>query len=174
MGKYVMTPEHKQKLEVGRLRWQHSTKGKPKKVKATLKQIKTLLYMNQGMSKHRAQLKAGYSKVGANKTKKSFFAKKGVKQMIVDMADQLADQGLTTQYMAVKFKQWLEAETVQGIPDTKNQIEAYKEWKKVMDERDTAEGGLKMKRKLTIEEFVMDRPKKETIEDITPIEKTDA
>lgn len=167
-----MTEEHKQKLEAGRLKWQHSTKGKPKKHKATIRQIRTLQYMNQGMSKHAAQLKAGYKETTAEKPKRVFFARKGVQQMIVDMAEQLVNQGLTTQYMALKFKQWLEAENNEGNPDTKNQLEAYKEWKKVMDEHSGAEQGLKMKRKLTIEEFVLGRKTDEVMEG-EMVEKTD-
>lgn len=173
MHKGQMTLEHKRKLEEGRLRWQHSTKGKPKKVKATIKQIRTLQYMNQGMSRRKAQLKAGYSQAHADIPKHIFFKKKGVQQMIVDMAEQLVNQDLTTQYMAIKFKQWIEAKNDKGNPDTKQQIDAYREWKKVMDQHQEAESGLKMKRKLTIEEFVMDGKKEKAI-DITPIEKTDA
>lgn len=162
-----LTEEHKRKLHEGLRRWLPTTRGKKKKHRATIKQIKALQYMNQGMSKRKAMIKAGYAVPTAQQPGRKFFSRQGVKQMILDMGTELVDQGLTTKYMALKFKQWMETETG-GKPDTRVQIEAYREWKKVMDQREEAKSGLRMKRKLTIEEFVMDRQKKETSEDIQP------
>jgi len=121
----------------------------------TLKQIKAVQYMNQGMTKRQALLKAGYSIAVASHPTKFFMERKGVKRMLSTMVGELADAGLTTTYMVNKFKEWLEAEGVGG-PDYTTQLAAYREWKKITD-ADQAEnnpGNHQVKRKLTIEEFI--------------------
>lgn len=131
----------------------------------TLKQIKALQYINQGDSPRKAMVKAGYSlSGGASHPGRNLFATPGVKRLISNMAGELSDEGLTVKYMVGKFKEWLEAtkttnsftEPDKNIPDYKVQLEAYKEWKKIMDQHEQAvnpQGG-QISRKLTIEEFV--------------------
>jgi hypothetical protein len=150
----TLSLEHRKKLSEGLTKWNLNRKGYKRKRKATLRMIKALQYMNQGLSHHKAKLKAGYSLGEAIKPKRIFLQRKGVQQMIADMGEELVNQGLTTQYMTIKFKQWLEATNEKGSPDNRVQMEAYREWKKVMDEQSETENGLKVKRKLTIEEFV--------------------
>lgn len=125
----------------------------------TIMQVRALQYINQGMSKRAAMIKAGYSKSSAINPGKVLMNKKGVKNILISMAGELNDAGLTTEYMVAKFKEWLEAEKSSESgksPDYEIQLKAYKEWKKVMDEQagDTLKPGVK--RKLTIEEFIKD------------------
>ncbi len=120
--------------------------------------------MNQGMSKRQALFKAGYSNEVASHPTKQFMEKRGVKIMINTMAMELADAGLTTAYMVNKFKEWMEAtkqtnsftEPDKTIPDYKVQLEAYKEWKKILDQHQAENNpnNGQLKRRLTIDEFV--------------------
>lgn len=131
----------------------------------TLKQIKALQFINQGDSPRKAMIKAGYSMSGAAAHPgRDLYNRPGVKRMISNMAGELADEGLTMKYMVGKFKQWLEATKTtnsftqpdKNIPDYKVQLEAYKEWKKIMDQYEQGlnpQGG-QLSRKLTIEEFI--------------------
>lgn len=134
---------------------------------ATVRQIKTLILMNQGKSKHRAMLEAGYARDVAEKPRRDFFKSPAVQAMIQTMATELANEGLTVEYMKGKFKEWLEAQKVdhshtepdQLVPDYDVQLKAYDKWKKIMDEHNEGVMGNtkgKMTRKLTIEEFVSD------------------
>ena len=130
----------------------------------TLKQIQALQYINQGMSKRQALLKAGYSNEVASHPTKLFMKTSGVKRMLNTMARELADEGLTVAYMVNKFKEWLEAEKVTNsftepdkkVPDYKIQLDAYKEWKKIVDQHDAQHNPTvgQVKRRLTIDEFV--------------------
>lgn len=143
-------------------------KRKYMRSKPTLKQIRALQYINQGMSKRQAMLKAGYSEGAARHPKVALMEKKGVRRMISDMSGQLQDAGLTTQYMVQKFAEWMEAtklhtsmtEPDREVPDYQVQLKAYTEWKKVLDAENNGENG-KIKRKLTIEEYVMDGEKEQ-------------
>lgn len=135
----------------------------PRTVRPTPMQIKALIYKNQGMSKYKAMLKAGYSNNLARKPNRDFYNLKGVKMMIESMASRIMDEGLTTEYMAIKFKEWMDAQKIhtshtepdKHVPDYDTQLKAYDRWKKIMDNEASGrplEGGVK--RKLTIEEFV--------------------
>lgn len=155
-----------------------------RKTKPTVKQIKALQLMNGGMSKRQAMIQAGYSTYVAEKPYKDFLGAAGVKSQIVSMATMLEDAKLNTVYMVEKFKEWLEAQKVVSarvvaakgkpssfdeeleeadsktddfieVPDYKTQLEAYKEWKKVMDQASNPDTtGKKVSRKMTIEEFI--------------------
>src|ERR1035437_6330753 len=75
----------------------------------TLKQIKTLQYMNQGMTVHRAMKEAGYSKaslVTSSKFKKSPV----VQKMMSGLKSKLVDKGFTVDFLADKFMEWINAE----------------------------------------------------------------
>jgi hypothetical protein len=150
---------------------------KKRKRKASVRQIKALQLMNSlGYSKHKAMIEAGYSQVTASKPNRKFFQTKGVQSQIMDMGKYLEEAGLNSRYMVLKFKEWMGAQRqisaiVIGdpkdadskttdfieVPDYKTQLEAYKEWKKVMDQAQNPDTtGKKVGRKLTIEEFVED------------------
>ena len=146
---------------------------------ATIKQIRAIQYKNQGMSTRSAMLKAGYSKGAAQNPGTRLMKTKGVQNSLMAFSKKLAQDGLTDSYMVKKFKEWLEAQrTVSAlvvggkqdgakasttdfieVPDYKVQLEAYKEWKKIMDQQEEwskNDGKGQMKRKLTIEEFITD------------------
>ena len=88
----------------------------PKKRKytrgATLKQIRAIQYKNQGLTTRQAMLKAGYSLSMAANPKRELLQKPAVKRLISSMWGELTDAGLTTEYMVVKFKEWLNAQKV--------------------------------------------------------------
>lgn len=133
---------------------------KPRRVKPSIRQIRALQYKNQGMSTRQAMIKAGYSKNSSGQPGRLLYGTGGVKQILDSMAGELNDAGLTTKYMVGKFKEWMEAEKVhtshtepdRTVPDYDVQLKAYDRWEKVMTPKDI--GGGKVKRKLTIEEFV--------------------
>lgn len=144
------------------------TTGIRRRTQPTIKQIKTLVLMNQGKSKRAAMIQSGYKVDVAEKPRREFFKSPAVQAMIQSMASELANEGLTVEYMKGKFKEWLEAEKIdhshtspdQLVPDYDVQLKAYDKWKKIMDEHNQGvmgNNGLgKVKRKLTIEEFVSD------------------
>lgn len=133
----------------------------------TLKQIKTLQLVNQGMTVHRAMKEAGYKKRTYEKSSE-FMKSPVVKQMIMNMGKELRDKGLTEKFMAGKFEEWINAkqkkneyvgkddsgkpmyEEVEN-PDYDTQIKAYDRWDKAVNPNQITPG---TKRKLTIEEFV--------------------
>lgn len=148
----TIQPEILEKIEM--------VKRKARSPKPTVKQIKALRYMNQGMSQLAAMKKAGYSKNSASKPSQEFWPTKGVQALISSMALELADSGLNTAFMVKKFKEWMDAKKYVGkngeeVNDPATQMLAYDRWKKVMDEQapQKTDGG-KIKRKMTIEEFI--------------------
>lgn len=130
----------------------------------TLKQIKALQYMNQGMTKRSAMLKAGYSVAAANHPKQALMEKKSVRKILRGMADELQDVGLTQAYMANKVAEFMEASKIHSsptepdreVPDYQTQVRGYNIWKDAMEKAEGGESEGKVKRKLTIEEFVTD------------------
>lgn len=127
---------------------------------ATLKQIKALQYINQGFSKRQAMIKAGYSAKTAASPSIHLMNKVGVKDILYGMAGDLVDAGLTKEFITLKIKEWFEAQKVDHshtgpdtlVPDYDTQIKAYDRWEKIMEQQINPEK--KVKRKLTIEEFV--------------------
>lgn len=132
--------------------------------KPTLKQIQALQYINQGMSKRQAMLKAGYALDTAGHPDRTLMKADGVKMIGRSMYMELAQAGITSEFMIEKFKEWLNAtkstnsftEPDKSVPDYAIQMKAYQEWKKIVDMYD-AENNPKngqIKRTLTISEFV--------------------
>lgn len=126
----------------------------------TAKQIKALQLVNQGYSKRRAMLEAGYSKNVANQSSR-LLKGTAIQGILETMKAYLSEEGLTAKYMAGKFKEWMEATKVITshtepdilIPDYDTQIKAYDRWEKVInkEEGDKVTG---LRRKITFEEFV--------------------
>ncbi len=137
------------------------SKAKSIRVKPTTKQILTLKYINEGLNKRQAQIKAGYSVKNATHNTGRTLRSKSIKQVLDNMKGELVDAGLTTTYMVNKFKEWLEAQKIHGsmtehdreVPDYKIQLDAYKAWKEIMQPDDGPVGAVK--RKLTIEEYFL-------------------
>lgn len=132
--------------------------------KPTLKQIQALQYMNQGMSKRQAMLKAGYALDTAGHPTRTLMKTDGVKMIGRTMYMELAQAGITSEFMIEKFREWLNAtkttnsftEPDKSVPDYAIQLKAYQEWKKIVDQHEieTNPTGNKLKRTLTISEFV--------------------
>ena len=146
--------------------------GRIKRLRPTIKQTKALQFLKEekGISVRQAMIKAGYSVAAANKGKE-FFKNKGVQNYLAGLKEYVTNQGLDNQKMASKFKEWIDAtskhpeivgrdekgkpeyEYVDG-PDYDTQIKAYDRWEKVMEMGEN--GGPKLKRRLSVEEFVND------------------
>lgn len=135
-------------------------KGKVRRRKPTVRQVLALKYINQGMSKRQAMLKAGYSPFVAATPGKRLMNSEGVAQLLGKMQGELQDAGLTSKYMALKFKEWIEAkkwmtshtEPDREVPDYDTQIKAFDRWEKAMGGISTQKG--KVKRQLTVTEFI--------------------
>ncbi len=129
----------------------------------TPKQVKALQLHNQGLSWHRAMKEAGYS---ASTVAQSSRLRKSptIQAMISSMPAELVNAGLTPQYMALKFKEWIDAtkqlsarrnfetDDFIEVPDYETQIKAFDRWEKSM--QPVQPNGKGIKRKLTIEEFI--------------------
>lgn len=120
----------------------------------SLKQIKTVQLINQGYSTHRAMKEAGYSQ---SSLKQSYKFKKSpvVQNLMINLGKKLRDKGFTSEYLADKFMEWMEAEKVTKYGKDKDydtQIKAYREAKEIFKPQEAMSKGVK--RKLTIEEFV--------------------
>ena len=123
----------------------------------SVKQIKTLQLINQGYTTHRAMKEAGYSQ---SSLKQSYKFKKSpiVRNAIAGLSAELVGQGLTKEFLAAKFMEWINAEKPfsshtepdKMIPDYDIQLKAYDRAKDILVPQ--ADKGVK--RKLTIEEFV--------------------
>lgn len=132
------------------------------KKQPTLKQIKAIKYINQGMSAYKAMQKAGYSQETSMKPSQNLFNKRGVQSLILTMGHEMAAEGLTSKYMVAKFKEWMEAQKIhtshtepdREVPDYDVQIRAYDRWEKVMTRGQEQMGLGTVKRKITLEEFI--------------------
>lgn len=134
-----------------------------KRLKPTIKQTKTLQFIKEGDSIRNSMIKAGYSVKTANKGRE-FFKQKGVQSYVNGLQEYVVNAGLTNQKMADKFKEWIDAEKIttshtepdRSVPDYETQLKAYDRWEKIMNMGES--GGPKLKRKLTVEEFIADDP----------------
>lgn len=119
----------------------------------SLKQIKTMQLVSQGYTLHRAMKEAGYSQ---SSLKQGWKWKKSpvVQNMMLGLAGKLRDKGFTTDLIADKFIEWINAEKVTKFGTDKDydtQIKAYDRAKEILNPTTEGKG---IKRKLTIEEFV--------------------
>jgi len=120
----------------------------------TIRQIKTLQFMNQGMSKRKAMMMAGYKAGWASRPYKEFFRSPAVRSVLLGMKDILVDMGLTKEFMAAKVKEWVTASNGDK-PDYETQIKAYDRWEKIMEKEENIQaGGGKVKRRIEFTEFV--------------------
>ena len=138
-----------------------------KRNRPTIKQVKTLQNLKEGMNMTQAMTKAGYSGTVA-KRGRVFFQQKGVQTYLKGLREYVTEAGLTNQKMAEKFKEWIDAEKVvtshtepdKSVPDYETQLKTFDRWKDLME---MGEGGNpKIKRRLTVEEFVNDELKDES------------
>ena len=127
----------------------------------TLKQIKTLQLINQGYSTRRAMKEAGYANGSLNKSHIIISKNPTVQRMKIGLEHKLWEKGLTTEFLADKFMEWINAqkpfsshtEPDKMIPDYDTQLKAFDRAKEIMNPQEPNKG---IKRKLTITEFVND------------------
>lgn len=114
------------------------------------KQIRALQLINQGYSKRRAMLEAGYAKSTANCKPHLVTRSRAAMEVFESMKGALTNSKLNGEYMARKFEKWLEAQK-DDKDDYKTQIAAFKEFKDVVKPAEEQSG---LKRKITYEEFL--------------------
>lgn len=128
----------------------------------TIKQIKAVQFMNQGMTPTEAQRKAGYSPGMVNSHGKAkFFKQQGVQTLLGGMKEVLISADLTQQFMATKMREWMDATKVdhshtepdREVPDYKVQMDAYDRWLGIMSEGQV-DPKKRPSRKVTFEEWV--------------------
>jgi len=105
-----------------------------KRRKPTVLQRKAteLLALNPKLSKRQAMIQAGYSEVSASHPKQNLVETSGAKTAIEEMKEKLIGRGITIDYMAEKYKEWMEAKKVKGsmtepdkiVPDYETQLKA--------------------------------------------------
>ncbi len=103
----------------------------------------------QGMSKTEALRKAGYSE-STVRTPQKVFTSQAIMTAVDKFKLELKDAGLTTEYMASKFREWMEKGNVL------EQQSAYKLYKEVVldQELKTKPEEGQLKRRVTLEEFI--------------------
>lgn len=139
--------------------------------KPTKKQTTALQLINNGLSPRQAMLKAGYSEEAANHPKR-LFKSQGVQALIDKFQFELSDVGVTTNYLAKKYAEWLDATKKQSVkvsvddkgrpifelvdmPDYNVQIEAGKMLKEVFNLKPDTKKNEGLAKRVTFEEFVM-------------------
>ena len=91
-----------------------------------------ILTTNKKISKRQAMIQAGYSKTTASHPKQNLIDAPGTKTAIEQMKEKLAGRGITIDYMAEKYKEWMEAKKIKGsmtepdkiVPDYETQLKA--------------------------------------------------
>lgn len=115
----------------------------------SIRQIKALQNLAQGMSKRQAMIKAGYSLSTANQAAR-VFDKKSMKNLLETYKELFEKAGINPAYIVGKFSEWLNSENEEV------QLKAYDRYEKIMGivgkENQKTEG---FKRTLTIQEFVL-------------------
>lgn len=149
-----------------------SPRRKQRTQKLTPKQIAQAQYMLEGYSIRQARLKAGYSQSFADH--KGLDTQKGVIKYVDSMRQKLAQEGMDDDYIAGKFKEWMDAKKVVSariimkgsdgdadsktddfidVPDYDIQIKAYDRFEKLMHVGNKEPGGQK-KREITLTEYL--------------------
>ena len=100
----------------------------------SIKQIMAIKYFSEGLSKRQALLRAGYSVSTADQPSR-VFKTKSMRSLVGNVQDELVDEGITSNYVSSKIKEWFEAEkTVNGlvVSDYNIQIKAFDLWFKII------------------------------------------
>ncbi len=147
-------------------------KPRTRNTRATIKQVKAVKFISDGMSVRGALIKAGYSIKTANLSTR-FFEKKGAKMALESQIAHLNRAGVTQEKLANKLAEFIDAgvtKTVKGVevkkngkvrrtyreiflPDYKTQIEGVKLADGIFQRNNPT--NQKKKREMTITEFVM-------------------
>ena len=131
------------------------------KIVPSPQQIKAVQLVAQGYSASKALREAGYSKRTA-RLSTGMLKGRGFQVALESMFTHLENAGINNEYMAGKYKEWLDAkktdhshtEPDKEVPDYEIQIKAAKLLHERQDKIIGLKGGGGVKRKLTIEEFV--------------------
>lgn len=135
----------------------------------TDKQKKLAHYLLQGLTKRQAMLRAGYTPTVSSNTTYSNPRLQRVLTYVESLRGKMEKQGLNDDYIAKKFKQWLEAQKVVSarkgsnadsstddfieVPDYDIQIKAYDRYDKVMSLEGKSQPGFK-KREISLTEWI--------------------
>lgn len=127
---------------------------------ASQKQLTAFQLRAQGLSPTEAARKAGYSEATIN-TPKQIFTSQALVTAVDKFKLELKDKDLTTDYMAAKIKEWMEAQTIirdkQGNvhyqSDYQTQQNAYKFLKEILIDQEIKEKQ-PIKKTLTLTEYL--------------------
>lgn len=143
-------------------------KGNKKKHRkqASQKQLVAIQLVSQGMSKSEAMRKAGYSEKTVN-TPKQVFTSQAIVTAVDKFKLELKDKGLTTDYMAAKIQEWMDAQDSKGNPDYLIQQNAYKFLKEILIDQEVKDKQ-PIKKTLTLTEYLQPNTNEDSLSN--PIE----
>lgn len=128
----------------------------------TQKQMKALQFHAEGNSVRKSMILAGYSVKTANKGA-TVFKNVAVRRSLLGLRDYVEKNGMNTEKMGDKLLKWIDAEKdiyskkgeyLGTAPDNEMQKYSFDQWMKLqqLDSKLNPDG--KVKRRMTIEEFV--------------------
>lgn len=119
---------------------------------ASSKQRTAIALHAQGLSKAESARRAGYSATMI-KNPQQIFTSQAITTVVDKFKLQLEDVGLTTEYIAIKLKDMLEA-TKKSDKDYLTQLNALKMLKEILVDQDLKQKKDTPSRRVTIEEFI--------------------
>lgn len=145
----------------------HPNRKKHRK-QASQKQLIAISLVSQGLSKTEAMRRAGYSKSMIN-TPKQVFTSQAIMTAVDKFKLELKDKGLTTDYMASKLAEWLEAGSIEH-PDYQTQLKAYEFLKQIVIDEEKKQDQ-PIKRTMTLTEYLQPNiSSSKTTADIDPLQ----
>jgi hypothetical protein len=161
--------------------------GKTYRRKLSPKQKLVAEYLLKGFSRRQAMLKAGYTLQHVAKHNTPTY-NRTVMTFVESMEEKLRSKGLTEQYVADKFKEWMDAKKVVSayrtgksadettddfieIPDFDIQLKAYDRLEKILNSRNNAPKDAPKKREVTFTEWVSGGETTEVKEDIIDLDE---
>lgn len=114
----------------------------------SIRQVKALHNLSQGMSKRQALIQAGYSVSSSNQAAR-VFDKKSMQNLLETYQGLFKEAGITPEFVVSKFSDWFNSE------NEEIQLKAFDRYEKIMGilgKEDSRRDGLK--RRLTVEDFV--------------------
>lgn len=124
--------------------------------KASVKQLRAVMFLSQGYSKRQSLIKAGYSVSTANQGSR-VLQTKIMRNLTESIVDKLNDAGVTTNYVVGKISEWIEAKKIVNgnyVNDYTTQIKAFDIYLSIIKEYEK-DNIRKTKQSISIKEFIM-------------------
>jgi hypothetical protein len=108
---------------------------KRRKPTALQRRATEILASDQNITLGEAMVKGGYSKSSSLKPKQNFTDRVGTQTAIEEMKDKLAGKGITIDFMAGKYWEWLNAKKIKGsMTEPDKIVEDYETQLKAKDD----------------------------------------